>query len=117
MVLIITKTRFQIIKLQWPRGCRLFQLGQLFHYEYDFQLVLQKLNPQYFFLHEASLQLTNEHTGISGEKKISEYQTLQSQGLIKFTSTILAHCVPLPAPGPPKTKTTFGNSSDMIDLM
>ena len=71
MVLIMTKTRFQIIKLQWPRGCRLFQLGQLFHYEYDFQLVLQKLNPQYFFLHEASLQLTNEHTGISGEKKLS----------------------------------------------
>ena len=27
---------------------------------------------------------------------------------IKLTSTILLHCVPFPAPGPPNTKTTFG---------
>lgn len=33
------------------------------------------------------------------------------------TSTILAHCVPLPAPGPPKTKITFGNSTDIFVLM
>lgn len=27
---------------------------------------------------------------------------------ISLTSTILAHCVPFPAPGPPKTNTTCG---------
>mmetsp|Transcript_7520 Transcript_7520/g.12778 ORF Transcript_7520/g.12778 Transcript_7520/m.12778 type:complete len:200 (+) Transcript_7520:1144-1743(+) len=30
-------------------------------------------------------------------------------------STILLHCVPLPAPGPPKTKTTAGNAVDGCD--
>ena len=32
-------------------------------------------------------------------------------------STILAHCVPFPAPGPPRTKTTLGFSPEEEDIL
>lgn len=45
-----------------------------------------------------------------------EYATIRIKYYIQLfiTSTILAHCVPFPAPGPPRTKTTFGSSAAIL---
>jgi len=68
-------------------------------------------------IHSLSLLVTNHpQTGEQTRIPVIKANARASQTVCTLTSTIFAHCVPLPAPGPPSTNTTSGLTAAIIRL-
>ena len=93
----------------------LFQQGQWFHFWCAFLSALQMQNQEWHVPLAVNHQLRDEHIQNAVTWKHGHTShTVCNFTFTLLTSTILAHWVPLPAPGPPRTKTTSGFSPTIV---